>query len=243
MVPARLHNTVRTLISKGDTKTAIHKLQQSKVVQGDPELSQYVTLIAAHYQQYKKDEVLDVNAAEYQRKTLNRINSSILHLINNEKEGLDRLLDLERSSSKNQEANSRKSRGALISMVMVSLALILYFSGILNPKPSIEKEPKISYELKMLNEQGAAEQTFLVHIYEGLSGEFISNGNTQKISRIREANESTLDFTLFNNTDEFRYTSFLPDLSRVEKGNFTFLDGALYYNGQFNRRWRAYVKK
>lgn len=241
-VPTRLRNNIQDLISKGDTKTAISKLQQSKVVKNDPQLLQYVTLIAGHYQQYKKDEVSDINAAEYQRKTRNRINSAILHLVNDEKLELDRLLELSGGGSKLQSSTKRGASGIVISVLLASLALILYYGGIISPDPTPEKKPKISYELKMFNDQGLPEQTFLVHIYEDLSGEFIANGNTQKISRITEASDVALDFTLFNNENELRYASFLPDLARVEQGNFTFLDGALYYNGQFNRKWRAYVK-
>lgn len=242
MISVRLKNSIRNLIAKGETKEAITKLQRSKVVKSDQQLKEYTTLIAAWYQRHKRDQATDVNSAEFQRKNLNRINNSMLLLVDGELKELNRMLDLHGASSTGQPQRKTGSKILLFGALIVSLVAILALSGLLPIPRSTAKTPKISYELKFLTDQGAVDRIFLVKIYDDLSGELISNGNTQKISKIVEASDIALDFTIFNGNDEYRYASFLPELSRVEKGNFTFLDGALYYNGQFNRKWRATIE-
>lgn len=241
MISVRLKNSIRNLIAKGETKEAITKLQRSKVVKSDQQLKEYTTLIAAWYQRYKRDQATDINSAEYQRKNLNRINNSILLLVDGEVKELDRMLDLHGASTTGQPQPKTASKILIFGALLVSLIALLALSGLL-PTQSTAKAPKISYELKFLTDQGTVDRIFRVKIYDDLSGELISNGNAQKISKIVEASDIALDFTIFNGNDEYRYASFLPELSRVEKGNFTFLDGALYYNGQFNRKWRAIIE-
>lgn len=242
MISVRLRNSIRNLIAKGETKEAITKLQRSNVVKSDQQLKEYTTLIAAWYQRYKRDQATDVNSAEFQRKNLNRINNSMLLLVDGELKELNRMLDLHGASPTRPPQSKTGSKILIFAALIVSLFAILALSGLLPSQQSTAKTPKISYELNFLTDQGAVEGTFLVKIYEDLSGEFIRNGKVQKISKIVEASDVALDFTIFNGTDEYRYASFLPDLSRVQKGNFTFLDGALYYNGQFNRKWRATIE-
>lgn len=230
------------MIAKGNTQAAITKLQRSRIVKADEQLKEYITLISGSHQKYKRDEVIHINSAEHQRKTLNRINNAILLLIDGEIKELDRMLELPAFSPLVKTSSGTGSKILLFGALVVSLVAILALSGLLPPRQPAAKAPKISYELKFLTDQGTVDRTFLVKIYDDLSGEFINNGNVQKISKIVEASDLALDFTIFNGTDEYRYASFLPELTRVEKGNFTFLDGALYYNGQFNRKWRAIIK-
>ena len=242
MIPERLKNRIRNLIAKGNTQAAITKLQRSRIVKADEQLKEYVSLISGSHQKYKRDEVIHINSAEHQRTTLNRINNAILLLIDGEIKELDRMLELPGFTPMVKTSSGTTSKILLFGALIVSLVAILALSGLLPIPRSTAKTPKISYELKFLTDQGAVDRIFLVKIYDDLSGELISNGNTQKISKIVEASDIALDFTIFNGNDEFRYASFLPELSRVEKGNFTFLDGALYYNGQFNRKWRATIE-
>ncbi|NRB54082.1 MAG: hypothetical protein HRU41_40915 [Saprospiraceae bacterium] len=241
MISVRLKNSIRNLIAKGETKEAITKLQRSKVVKSDQQLKEYTTLIAAWYQRYKRDQATDINSAEFQRKNLNRINNSILLLVDGELKELDRMLDLHGASPTVQPQRKTGSKILIFAALLVSLVAILTLSGLL-PTQSTTKATKISYELNFLTDQGAVDRTILVKIYDDLSGEFINNGKVQKISKIVEASDIALDFTIFDGNEEYRYASFLPELSRVEKRNFTFLDGALYYNGQFNRKWRATIE-
>lgn len=244
MIPPSLRKEVTSFIIEGKTKEALAKLSRARSIKNNPELSRYYALIVARYKKYKKDDLTDIQLAEYQRKTLNRINGSILDFVNGDFDALDAVSTPEGRPG-SPVIIDHTPRYILFGMLLAGLLAIGYFFGIGSPSPSPTITPealKISYEMQFYNEQGGKERTFLVRINEDLSGVFINNGNVTKISKITEADNMALDFTLFNNDDEFRYKSMLPALDRTIQGNLTYIDGGLYVNGQFNRKWRAYVK-
>lgn len=240
MIPPSLRKEVTKFIIEGDTKEALAKLSRARSIKNNPELSRYYALIVARYKKYKTDDLTDVQMAEYQRKTLNRINGSILDFVNGDFDALD-AASLSEGAASSPVIIDHTPRYILFGMLLAGLLAVGYFFGMgssSNPSETL----KISYEMELYNNQGGKERTFLVRIYDDLSGVFINNGNSTKISRITAADNMALDFTLFFNDDEFRYQSMLPALDRTIQGNLTYIDGALYVNGQYNRKWRAYVK-
>ncbi len=240
MIPPSLRKEVTKFIIEGNTKEALAKLSRARSIKNNPELSRYYALIVARYKKYKTDDLTDVQMAEYQRKTLNRINGSILDFVNGDFDALD-AASLSEGAASSPVIIDHTPRYILFGMLLAGLLAVGYFFGMgssSNPSETL----KISYEMELYNNQGGKERTFLVRIYDDLSGVFINNGNSTKISRITAADNMALDFTLFFNDDEFRYQSMLPALDRTIQGNLTYIDGALYVNGQYNRKWRAYVK-
>lgn len=244
MIPPSLRKEVTSLIVEGKTKEALAKLSRARSIKNNPELSRYYTLIVARYKKYKADDLTDIQLAEYQRKTLNRINSSILDYVNGDFDALD-AVSISGGTPSNPVVIDHTPRYILFAMLLAGLLGVGYFFGMGSPssnQSAAAETLKISYEMQLYNDQGGKERTFLIKIYNDLSGVFINNGNSTKIARITDADNMTLDFTLFFNDDEFRYKSVLPALDRTIQGNLTYIDGALYVNGQFNREWRAYVK-
>lgn len=244
MIPPSLRKEVTSFIREGKTKEALAKLSRARSIKNNPELSRYYALIVSRYKKYKTDDLTDMQLAEFQRKTLNRINGSILDFVNGDFDALD-AGSLSEGTASAPVTIDHTPRYILFGMLLAGLLAAGYFFGIgsstsnpTNPSGTL----KISYEMELYNNQGGKERTFLVRIYDDLSGVFINNGNSTKIARITEADNMTLDFTLFFNDDEFRYQSMLPELDRTIQGNLTYIDGALYVNGQYNRKWRAYVK-
>ncbi len=240
MIPPSLRKEVTKFIIEGNTKEALAKLSRARSIKNNPELSRYYALIVARYKKYKTDDLTDVQMAEYQRKTLNRINGSILDFVNGDFDALD-AASLSEGAASSPVIIDHTPRYILFGMLLAGLLAVGYFFGMgssSNPSETL----KISYEMELYNNQGGKERTFLVRIYDDLSGVFINNGNSTKIARITAADNMALDFTLFFNDDEFRYQSMLPALDRTIQGNLTYIDGALYVNGQYNRKWRAYVK-
>lgn len=243
MIPPSLRKEVTKFIIEGNTKEALAKLSRARSIKNNPELSRYYALIVARYKKYKTDDLTDVQMAEYQRKTLNRINGSILDFVNGDFNALD-AGSLSEGAASSPVIIDHTPRYILFGLLLAGLLAVGYFFGIgsssnpTNPSETL----KISYEMEFYDNQGGKERTFLVRIYDDLSGVFINNGNSTKISRITAADNMSLDFTLFFNDDEFRYQSMLPALDRTIQGNLTYINGVLYVNGQYNRKWRAYVK-
>lgn len=244
MIPPSLRKEVTKFIIEGKTKEALAKLSRARSIKNNPELSRYYALIVARYKKYKTDDLTDVQLAEYQRKTLNGINGSILDFVNGDFDALD-IVSPSESAAASPVIIDHTPRYILFGMLLAGLLAVGYFFGIGSSSSNHTKPSetlKISYEMELYNNQGGKERTFLIRIYDDLSGVFINNGNSTKIARITEADNMALDFTLFFNDDEFRYQSMLPALDRTIQGNLTYIDGALYVNGQYNRKWRAYVK-